>query len=379
MKIGIDISQSVHHGTGVSTYTRNLVKHLLEIDSSNTYVLFGTSFRKYTYLFSSTHKLHASKRFFPIPPTLTEIMFNRSDFVPIEVLIGLVDVFHASDWTQPSSLKARLVTTVHDLTVIKYPEHQHPKTVATHMRRLKKIQQNQVMVVADSLATKKDLIKLLNYDPDLVEVVHLAAGQDFSQFAATERVKRSKLIKKIRQKYDLPEQYILSVGTAEPRKNLAQTIKAFLQVHQNQFHNLDLVIAGKYGWGTDERQLDPQLKNKILLLGYVDQADLPALYAGAKAFVYPSLYEGFGLPVLESMTVGTPVVTSNRGSLAEVAGTAAVVVNPQSVVSIADGLVEALTNSRDYRALGLRQAKQFSWQKTAEKTLQIYEKVSTHQ
>src|SRR5690606_20601890 len=109
------------------------------------------------------------------------------------------------------------------------------------------------------------------------------------------------------------------------------------------------------------------------ILGYVDQKDMPAIYAGAQAFVYPSLYEGFGLPVLEAMTVGTPVVTSNRGSLAEVAGDAAAVANPNSVKSIANGLIEVLTNKKEYRLKGYKQAKNFSWRKTAEATLQIYE------
>src|SRR5690606_27203201 len=216
---------------------------------------------------------------------------------------------------------------------LKYPEHQHKTIIETHKRRLDLIKKYEVLVIADSIATKKDLIELDGLDESKIEVVYLASSQDFYDFANLSRQERTKAVQAVKQQYNLSNKYILSVGTNEPRKNLERTIEAFKRLHK-QFPNLDLAIAGKYGWGKGENSSLKSQNPNLKRLGFVEQEDLAALYSGAEVFVYPSLYEGFGLPVLEAMTVGTPVVTSKRGSLAEVAGEAAEIVNPISVRDI---------------------------------------------
>lgn len=367
MKIGIDISQLQYQGTGVATYTLNLVKHLLDLADSDQLLLFGGSLRNYRLLQQLAQQLNTTKRLLPLPPSILDFLFNRHA-LPIEFLTGGVDVFHASDWTQPSSRRAALVTTVHDLTPLKYPEHQHQQIIQTHQRRLGRIEQEQAWVIADSHATKKDLVKMLRWDDSRIVVVPLAAAEAFSQFAQLDRRTKTQRIAEVKAKYQLG-QYALSVGTQEPRKNRDRVIEAFNQL-ELQFPQLQLALVGKYGWG--KKTATDQAKPLIKTLGFVPQIDLPALYAGAKVFVYPSLYEGFGLPVLESMTVGTPVVTSNKGSLAEVAGNAAAIVSPHNVGSIATGMIEALTNPQDYRAKGYKQSARFSWHRTAKLTLGVY-------
>jgi len=168
-------------------------------------------------------------------------------------------------------------------------------------------------------------------------------------------------------KYQLTDPYILSVGTLEPRKNLNRLIEAFTLLNQK---NLKLAIVGKFGWGEKTKPVAG-----VKLLGFVPDTDLAGLYSSAKAFVYPSLYEGFGLPVLEALSCGCPVVTSDVSSLPEVAGKAAVYVNPKSVENIGKGIKEAFKQAGSLRLAGLTQAKKFSWEKTARETLKVYREV----
>lgn len=367
MKIGIDISQIQYKGSGVATYTLELVRHLLALESQHEFVLYGGSLRQLHILRELTKDFQAKKIFLPLPNTVQDLMFNQRLGWPIEFFTGRVDVFHASDWTMPGSLGAKLVTTIHDLTVIKYPQHQHPKIIKTHQRRLERIKQLKPQIITDSHASKKDIVKHLGLRDREVEVIHLAASPDFSQFASRSRQEKSEAVAAVKTEFDL-KQYLLFVGTSEPRKNVDAVIQAYAQVRES-FPQLELVLVGKYGWGKDQRH-----GKGVKVLGYVDQDKLAPIYAGAQAFVYPSFYEGFGLPVLEAMTVGTPVVTSNKGSLAEVAGDGAVIVDPHDVVDISSGIISALSQPKKWRNKGLKQASQFSWDKAAKRTLDVYEK-----
>ncbi len=367
MKIGIDITQAQYQGTGVGNYTYNLVKHLLQIDPQNQYLLFGGSLRDYTNLKSIANSLHSQNKIYPFPPTLMDTFFNRFK-LPLDSLTGPLDVFHASDWTHPQT-QAKTLTTIHDLTILKYPSHQHPKIISTHKRRLDLAIKHSTAIIADSDSTKQDILQYYSYPTEKIHVIHLAASQDFLNFAKIQAKTQKKLIQKTKKKYGLDD-YILSVGTREPRKNLNKVIKAYQRFNLHHPNSPQLAIAGRFGWGDNQK---PSSNTK--LLGFVPQSDLPALYAGAKAFIYPSLYEGFGLPVLEAMTLAVPVITSNRGSLKEVAGKATVLVNPDSSKDISIGIQKALKNSKQLSQLGLKQSKKFSWKKTAEQTLSIYGKI----
>ncbi len=382
MKIGIDISQLAFPGTGVASYTENLVRELLKNDQDNRYVLFGSSLRRKKVLENFTRSLsggNCSEKLFGFPPSFLETLWNRLHVLPLERLIGGVDVFHSSDWIQPPT-GARKVTTVHDLVVYKYPQSSHAKTqfrtdvfapsaniVAVQKRRLRWVKNECDLIIADSLATKKDLREILNIPEEKVRVIYLAAGREFTPKPLAE-------VEAVRKKYRLENKYFLCIGTREPRKNLDRVGEAFRQLETG---GVDLVWGGNYGWGSVNKV---NKNNKtIKMLGFVPQEDLPALYSGAAAFVYPSLYEGFGVPVLEAMACGCPVITSNTGSLPEVGADAAFYVNPEDLGEIAEKMSQILRlgnrEREDRKTAGLRQAGNFSWAKTARETLKVYEEL----
>ncbi len=392
MKIGIDISQIVYPGTGVGTYVRNLVENLLQIDADDDFVLFGSSLRQKEALlsavkgFSLRNETHVDQKIFSLPPFALDLLWNRWHTLSIEKLIGDVDVFHASDWTQPPTGRAKKITTVFDMVVYRYPQTSHDRTelradnyslaaniVATQKRRLSWVQKETDLVLTISEASKRDIADILQIPPEKIKVVYLAAGSEFKPQSPGE-------IKRVREKYRLDRNYILAVGTREPRKNLDRVVKAFKQL---SLKDTLLAIAGKAGWGGRLNNPINQSANKqIKFLDYVPQGDLPALYGGAKVFVYPSLFEGFGVPVLEAMACGVPVITSNTGSLPEVGGSAAFYVSPEDVSDIAAKTFQVLHfNTSVYRSArekGINQAKKFSWKKTAAETLSAYRRLANN-
>ena len=360
MKIGIDISQIVY-GTGVSVYTKNLVENLLKIDKQslagsagkeNEYVLFAGTFRRRKDILD----VFPQAKVFPIPPTLADIIWNRLHLLPIEKLIGQVDVFHSSDWTQPPT-KAFKVTTVHDLIPLKFPKLTHPKIYWTHKRRLAWVKKEADRVIVPSLTTKQDLV-LYGVSEKRIRVIAEAPQHSKVCQEETEQVKK---------KYKIFSDYLLSVGIS-PTKNTANIIKAFHLAKADK--NLKLVLVG--------RPVGMEVKEErdVRILGQVEDRELSALYSGASALIFPSLYEGFGIPILDAFNCRTPVVTSNLGSLAEVAGEAAVLVDPYEVESIVGGIKTALNQPKTLIAKGLSRVKQFSWTKAAEETLKVYKEFS---
>ncbi|MBI2009622.1 MAG: glycosyltransferase family 4 protein [Candidatus Chisholmbacteria bacterium] len=373
MRIGIDITPIIYLGTGVGTYTKELARHLPLVAPHHSFVFFAGTLRGQKKLndFLQTLAVHqnVTVKLYPLPPSLTEFAWNNLHLFSIERLVGPVDVFHAWDWQQPPAIKAKLVTTIHDLTPLKFPQDHLAKTVAVHRRRLHWVKKEAAAIIADSEATKKDVIELLKIPQEMIHPVYLAANETFTNFIKQPTKIITQEIDRVRSRYQLHHDYLLSVGTREPRKNLSRIVDAFKAVDE-RFH---LVIAGNYGWGNDVDKPNVELTKRIHTLGFVPEQNLPALYAGAAALVYPSLYEGFGLPVLEAMSVGCPVVTSDRGSLKEVVSNTAVVVNPESQNSIYQGILEAISREKELKTLGFKRSHQFSWEKTARETLKVYE------
>ena len=347
MKIGIDISQIVYR-TGVSTYTENLVKNLLKIDKENEYLLFaGTLRRKQDVL-----KVFPQTGVFPIPPTLADLIWNRMHIIKVEKLIGKIDVFHSSDWTQPPT-KAFKVTTVHDLIPLMFPKYVHPKIVSVHKRRLEWVKKEVDRVIVPSEATKKDL-SLLGIAGGKIRVIPEAPVHSISKRKSVDEVKR---------KYKIRTKYLLAVGLS-PYKNTERIIKAFDLVGGGK--DLKLVVVGRSNF------VDIKERRGVLFVGSVPDTELSALYTGAEALVFPSLYEGFGLPVLDAFNCGIPVVTSNISSMPEVAGAAAELVDPYDINSIAEGIEKVLRGPKGFIEKGLARVKDFSWEKTAEETLKVY-------
>jgi len=379
MKIGIDISQIVY-GTGVSVYARNLIENLLKIDRENQnllkidrenqYLLFASSLRRKKELHRYIAILlkrypNVSAKIFPFPPTLLSFIWNSLHVLPIENFIGNIDIFFSSDWTQPPAKRAKLVTIVHDLVPWRYPKTLTKKIIATHYNRMKWVKKEVDAIIVDSQSTQNDLIKIVKIPKRKIYVIY--PGIDKRRFYLQSEEK----INQIKRKYGLSN-YILAVSTREPRKNFIRIIEAFKKLStqggpasSRKNKNLQLAIAGKYGWGNNSSKL--KVKNSKLL-GYVPDEDLAPLYSGAQCFVYPSLYEGFGLPILEAMACGCPVITSNTSSMPEVAGEAAILINPRKTIEITQAIDKIINSKKLAEKLskkGIEQAKKFSWEKTA--------------
>lgn len=367
MKIGIDISQLVYKGTGISTYTSYLTKNLLKIDKENKYLLFGSAFRLFPKLVKFYNSLPVSpnlyNKFLKLPPLFWEIAWNRFNLFPIEKFIGSIDLFHASDWTHPPS-SFPLITTIHDLAVYKFPESFPSRIIVNQKNRLEKAKKSSKLIITDSFSTKEDLISILKIPDKKIIVIPLAPRDEFTQ--------ESLLLKSglVKAKYQLSKPYFLTVGTREPRKNLAKAISAYSAFKYRQ--NIDFVICGKYGWGKD-LSLCPGLK----ILGYVPDNELACLYKNAVAFVYPSLYEGFGLPVLEAQNLGCPVISSERGSLKEILASKAFRINPESENTLIEAFeyfhnIYESAKYFDHVKNALEFAGIFTWEKTARDTLKAY-------
>ena len=292
------------------------------------------------------------------------------------------DVFHSPCFAIPEAMRQyknlSFFTTVYDLYPLLYPDECVYEQTA-FVQSIINAAQPTDWFLTDSQSAKDDLCELGKIDPQRVSVTHLAA--DKSKFyPCAEQI----ALQAVRAKYGIPADasYVLSVCTLEPRKNLDFVVRNFIDtLRQQKDVNLYLVLAGGKGWNNAKifeaiKEAD-DLKNRIIITGFVANEDLAALYSGAVCFVYPSLYEGFGLPPLEAMQCGTPVITSNTSSLPEVVGDAGIIIDPHD----ADGFNQALLSlyhNADLRAdlsqRGFARAQQFSWEKCARQTVEAYEK-----
>ncbi len=333
--VGMDISQMAHRG-GVATYTKNLAEQLSKIKDLEM-AFFYSSFRKvYRGNLKNVKKYH-------LPPTLFEMLFNRWRNVSIEKFLGPLDIFHSSDWTQPPS-KAKKVTTYHDVIPLKYPTWSHPKIVAVHKRRLRIVEKEIDMVIAVSETTKRDLLEVSKIPEEKIVVIYEGPTADF-------KPQSKEKISQFKKKYNLPRKFVLAIGGIGERRNL-QSIKEATR-------DYDLVIAGQ-------------------TIPWLDLGDLELLYASADVLLYASLYEGFGLPILDSFLVGVPVITSNISSMPEVGGDAALYVDPLNLEDIKEKLDEVINNrdlQKDLIKKGFEQVKKFSWEKTAERTADVYRRL----
>lgn len=271
------------------------------------------------------------------------------------------------------SSKSRFVCTVYDASHVVCPET-HPSHRVRYLERyFRNLLDRDSHVITISHAVKSDLVNLLGFDDDQIDVTHLAADAAFHPRSVSD-------CDASLQSFGLVyRRYLLCVATLEPRKNLGRVLDAYEALDRATKRRYPLVLVGAAGWKSDRlkaRIQDLKAQGVVIPLGYVAQSALPTLYAGAAAFVYPSLYEGFGLPLLEAMQSGTPCITSNNGALAEVANDGAILVNPEDVNELTHQLSELLTN-KELRStigtLGLRRAQFFSWSKTASDTCAIYD------
>jgi glycosyltransferase involved in cell wall biosynthesis len=365
MLLGLDASRSVAaRRTGTETYSLKLIQGLLDLRPAHRFRLYFNGAPE-PGLFSK----RAEQRVMPFPRLWTHLRLSW------EMWRYPPDLLFVPSHVLPLVHPRRTVVTVHDLGYQTYPQA-HTLSQNLYLRWSTRFNaRNASRILADSKATRQDLIRWYNVPEQKIAVVYpgrdetLVPVHDPDVLAAT------------RARYGLAAGYLLYVGTLHPRKNLVRLVQAFAAMLEQAPKDLQLVLAGQKGWLYDDilaqvRKLG--LQERVVLTGYVPDEDLPALLSGALAFVYPSLYEGFGFPVLEAMACGTPVVCSDVSSLPEVAGDAALMVDPLDVEELAGALVRVLVEE-DLRAglvaRGFEQIQRFSWQRCAQETLTILEDV----
>jgi len=375
MRIGIDLIPITGREAGLQRYAQQLVEGLAEYDRKNQYILFINA-NVPSNLITDQDNLKITR--VKTPPKVH--FFWEQLYLPFHTCLRELDLLH-SPVSAPPYIKlpsVRTVVTVHDLTFILYPE-----TMKSLARRywnffMKRGVQKAGRVIAISQSTKTDLMEYLRIPEEKIRVIPRYPDRRFIEFTEKEDLINSR----VREKYRLPDRYILYVGTLEPRKNLVRLIKAYAQVKRDPSITQSLVIAGKKGWLYDsifEVVKALHLEDEVIFTGFVDDEDLPALYSQADLFVYPSLYEGFGLPPLEAIVCGTPVLTSNCSSLPEVVGDAGLLVDPKNVDEIAKGILQVLKNRElreELREKGLERAKHFSPQRAIEATIEVYREIA---
>lgn len=330
--VGLDISQTAHNG-GVAIYTQNLAEQLSEIHDLEMQFFYSSLRKKYK------GKLKNVKSYL-LPPTLFEMLFNKWRNVGIEKFLGPLDIFHSSDWVQPPT-KAKKVTTYHDVVPLKYPQWSHHKIINVHKRRLRLVEKEIDMVIAVSQSTKKDLLEVSEIPEEKIAVIYEGPTSDFSTRSKEE-------VEEFKKKYSLPDKFLLAIGGIGERRNLKRIKQACL--------DYNLVISGEN-------------------IPWLDMDELELLYNSASALLYCSLYEGFGLPILDAFLCNLPVITSNVSSMPEVGGDAPIYVDPFKV----DDIKKAVKNVMNNKALieemirkGSKQVKKFSWKRCAEETAQVY-------
>lgn len=376
MVIGIDIS-SVCYQTGVSNYTLNLVRNLIKIDQKNQYKLFYSSLRQPlpVEIKELGHHKNVSICHFRIPPTVLQILWNQLRLIPIEFFIGRCDIFHTSDWTQPPTFRAKTIATIHDLTPFLFPQWHHQKVIKAHKNKMKIASKRCSHFICVSQNTKNDLLKLFpNISPAKISVIYEAAENKYGQFVKLKPDIQNKKKDIIKKQYGL-QNFVLAQGTREPRKNLDRLIEAFVKFKDKYPKStVELAITGKYGWGKDITHPP----NYVKILGFIPEKDMVALHATATCLAYPSLYEGFGLPLVKSLKVGTPIITSDVSSMPEIVGKSAILIDPTSVDQIAKALEKILHSQKLRNRLsleGVTQSNKFSWSKTASQTLNVYNSI----
>jgi glycosyltransferase involved in cell wall biosynthesis len=351
-----------YRGAGINWYIHNLLRHLPEVDPEIRFTVFLSERR-----FSATPGLQVQLSRLPTHRPPVRILWEQG-LQPWALRPTKVQLLHGPAFVGPLLSSVPFVVTVHDLSFLLYPEgfRKPNRLYLTSFTRWSVQRARRVIAVSDS--TRRDVVRLYGISPDKVDVVHNGVDPCFQPLPASE-------ITAFKVKQGLPERFLLFVGTLEPRKNVIRLIESYAQLPADR---PPLMLVGGKGWLYDEifaRVETLGLGDNVRFAGFVPPEDLPKWYNAATLFVYPSLYEGFGLPPLEAMACGTPVVTSTASSLPEVVGPAGLSVDPTDTEALTEAMDQVLRDQDlqdKMRAAGLVQAQGFSWQETARRTADSY-------
>jgi glycosyltransferase involved in cell wall biosynthesis len=373
MRIGIDARSVLKKRTGVGNYTYNIAKNLSRIDKENQYVLFYSHHKNVRSAIPRFDNPNFETRYFRIPNKLLNLMWGTFRMPKIDWLVGRVDLYHSPNYNLNILGHGKSVITIHDLNFLALREHSIYTAKWYYAYKIKDYAHQADAVIVVSESTKREVLKYLEVPGKKVHVIYNGYSPAFRPLVENENTK------KVLDKYRIKGDYILFVGTLEPRKNIEGVIRAYHQCKAKE--DFLLVLAGGRGWkyktvfGLLE---ELKLKNRVVFTWYVPESDLPALYNQASLFVYPSFYEGFGIPPLEAMACGLPVIVSNTTSMPEVVGDAGLYVDPHDVKQISHSIDTVLSDDQlrnSMKEKGLERAEMFSWEKTAREILKLYQQL----
>lgn len=370
MKVGLDITPLLGNRTGVGTFCLNWTKCLLENDSHIELHGFSSGRNKASDPLLARLK---SWKHVPVPTRLVYQVWRTLGIPRVDKMFAGLDLFHATNYFLPPVKKCRRIVTIYDLVFIRYPELCSPKIVGPFCRSVIRFAHEADAVVTCSESTKQELMEIADIPSERIFVAYGGVEENLP-FPP-----RDEAAALLQERYGVQAPFLLYVGTLEPRKNVIGLLEAFFRVAADFPHSLALV--GGVGWKAEvffDRLRRSPYRERVIMPGYVSAEDLPLFYAAAELFIFPSFYEGFGLPVIEAFSAGCPVIASNRSSLPEVVGDAGVLVDPEDYESLAAAIRSVLSDEVLRKTLGEKgkaRARQFTWAQSTQTLLQAYRKV----
>ncbi len=374
MHIGIDAHAIGARQGGNETYIRNLINGLAEIDGENRYTLYLANAESVGKWRSGFIKQYSNFEIRLLPPPTPLVRVPVA--LAVELRLRPVDALHVQ-YTAPPFCPVPIITTIHDLAFEHLPETFTRRGSLQLKLTVRKTARRAARIVTVSEYSRQDLIRTYKLPPEKVTVTYNGVEPHFSREPCSENE-----TEEVRGRFGIGRDFILAVGSLQPRKNLVRLIRAYAKLRsEHTGFNHQLVIVGRKLWLTDE--IFGEVKRHrwaedVILTGYVSDEDLPALYRAAAVFVYPSIFEGFGLPPLEAMACGTPVIAGNTSSLPEVVGDAAILIDPYDEQDLMSALLKIFNDDllrAGLRERGIEQAKKFTWRAAAEKTLEVYREI----
>ncbi|MDD5557806.1 MAG: glycosyltransferase family 1 protein [bacterium] len=370
MRVALDLQPALAAPTGVGRYARSLARYLPPLAPADRFV--GLAFGRGTAGDISAPNF-LMRRFGLLPGRGMSLLWRTIGWPPADLFTGRVDLFHFTSFVARPVRRARVVATIHDCAFRRLPDCSEPRNAAFLAAHVPRTLERARLVLADSAFTAREITALYGYPAERIRVTPLGVDGRFRRRPAAE-------VEEARRRHGLPPAYILCVATIEPRKNIRTLLRAYALLREGGPAVPKLVLVGPDGWRDEGMKVEGAidalgLRGEVIRRAYMPHTELPAVYSGSSLFVFPALYEGFGLPPLEAMACGVPVVCSDAASLPEVVGDAAVTVPPldaeRLAAAVRDLLGDAARRER-MAARGLERARRFTWNETARRTLAAY-------
>jgi len=377
MKIAIDLTAIPSELTGVGFYVKNLIMALSELNQKDRFLVFVSQKNHASFYFDRDNFEFVNV---PDMPAVLRLIWEQI-VLPVELMRQKIDLLHSPHYSTPILGESyKRVVTFCDMTFLLFPQYHQQYKTFYFKKMIRAALKKADRIISISNSTTRDIIRCFpQVDKQKISTIHLSAANIFQPYDDRAEIERQT------RAYALPDKYLLYVGTLEPRKNIFGLLQAYNALEKALREAYKLVIVGKKGWHYEEifKYVEANgLKDQVIFTGYIAEDILPYVYNGASLFIYPSFYEGFGIPVLEALKCGLPVITSNISSMPEIAGKAAILIDPKKPEEIAIAIGQVLNNSQYVSVMrqhSLAQAQKFSWRKCAAETVAVYKEALASQ